>query len=271
MTKAASLGREWLRHVGKKLAYPLLEALTAGRGIPRRVNGDTIRFPVRWSRYYPSVYEPAKHRFLRLHCRPGWDALDIGAHLGLFTVAMARCVAPLGRVYSFEPSDDTRRALAETVRFNGCQDLVYVRPEAVSSASGQALFHRAETPVCNSNGLVAGAAGSRAVMVPIVSVDEFVSTHGLRITCIKIDAEGSEIEILRGACRTIERWRPALAVEIHPKLLNNYGAWWDELWDVARSCRLSWLMDGKPLRRDQLASYRECVEVQAVPSESFLR
>lgn len=269
MLKAVSMRMQWLRHAGKEVIYPLLETLTAHRGISRRVNGEAIRFPVRWSRYYPSVYEQAKHRFLRRHCRPGSDVLDIGAHIGLFTVVMARCVAPNGRVYSFEPSDDSRRALVETVRLNGCQDLVSVRPEAVSSASGQAYFYCAETPVCNSNSLVAGAARSHGVTVSTVSVDEFVEAHGLRVACIKVDAEGSEIHILRGARRTLERSRPALAVEIHPNLLNDHGGWWDELWELARACRLSWLMDGKPLDRDQLRSLGHYVEVQAVRTESI--
>jgi FkbM family methyltransferase len=266
--RTASLGSQWLRHVVKKLGYPLLETLTAHYGILRRINGDAIRFPVRWCRYYPSVYEPAKHRFLRLHCRPGWDVLDIGAHIGLFTVVMARGVAPLGRVFSFEPSDDTRRVLVETVRLNGCQRVVSVQPEAVSSTSGQALFYRAQTPACNSNSLVAGAAGSDRVTVQTVSVDEFVSAHRLRVACMKIDAEGSEIKILRGARRTMEQSRPALAVEIHPKLLND-RAWADELWELARAYRLTWLMDGEPLSRDQLTSQRDYVEVQAVRTESL--
>jgi FkbM family methyltransferase len=266
--RAANLGQQWLRHVVKKLGYPLLEILTSRHGVLRRINGDPIRFPVRWCRYYPSVYEPAKHQLLRLHCRPGWDVLDIGAHIGLFTIVMARCVAPLGRVFSFEPSDDARHVLVETVRLNGCQDVVSVRPEAVSSTSGQAIFYRAQTPACNSNSLVSGPPGSYRVTVPTVSVDEFVSAHGLRVACIKIDAEGSEIEILRGARRTMEQSRPALAIEIHPKLLND-RVWADELWELARACRLSWLMDGKPLSRDRLASQRDHVEVQAVRTESL--
>jgi len=265
-TKDTSLARKWLRYVARRAAYPLIETLTAHRGILRRINGEAIRFPVPWCRYYPSIYEPAKHSFLRFHCGPGSDVLDIGAHLGLFTVVMARCVAPSGQVFSFEPSADTRLALVKTVKLNCCQHLVSVRPEAVSSASGQALFYCAETPVCNSNSLVAGESAAFGTTVQTVSVDDFVSAHRLKVACIKIDAEGSEIEILRGARRTMEQCRPALAVEIHPKLLSD-PTWGDELWELARVCGLSWMMDGKRLSREELVSQREYVEVQAVRTE----
>src|SRR5437879_13846628 len=119
--------------LAKEIAYVALDVCTAWRGVPRLVGGEWISFPARWCRYYAADYEPATFTFLRAHCLEGATVLDVGAHIGLFSVLMARLVGPSGRVISFEPTPLTRRVLDETVRLNGFGDVVEVRAEAVSA------------------------------------------------------------------------------------------------------------------------------------------
>src|SRR5438067_2438972 len=137
--------------LAKRAAYRALDLCTAGRGVPRRIGGEVVRFPARWCRYYEAAYEPETFRFLAAQCRPGSTVLDIGAHLGLFTVIMARRVGPGGRVLSFEPTPSTRAALSETVRLNGFRDRVQVRGEAVAGTVGQAAFYCTGDDISNAN------------------------------------------------------------------------------------------------------------------------
>src|SRR5438874_223792 len=82
-------------------------------------------------------------------CRPGQTVFDVGAHLGLFSVVMARLVGPTGRVVSFEPTPSIRRILERTVRLNDCGLVVEVRAEAVSEATGITEFHDTGEPGSN--------------------------------------------------------------------------------------------------------------------------
>ena len=138
----------------KSLVFGAVEVVTGGRGIARRIGCEVIRFPARFSRYYEQDYEPETFRFLRERCWEGDVVLDIGAHIGLFTVVAARLVGPTGRVYSFESTPNTRKTLERTVQLNDIADWVHVHGEAVSRVSGTATFFDTGHPGSNANSLV---------------------------------------------------------------------------------------------------------------------
>jgi len=206
--------------------------MTAGRGVPRNINGETIRFPARWSRYYPDDYEAETVAFLRAQLRPGDTALDIGAHLGLFSVLMARWVGPQGRVFSFEPTPSTRAILRRTLRLNHCDDRVEVHAAAVADCTGFASFFDTGDPVSNANSLIATSRHRRTMTIPTLSVDDFVAAGTRRIHLMKIDAEGAELAILRGARRTLAEQRPCLSLALHPAALRASGGSLAEVWTL---------------------------------------
>src|SRR5579864_4643472 len=81
-------------------------------------------------------YEQDEIRFARSVVRPGDTALDVGAHVGFFTVQMAEAVGPGGRVYAFEPFDSNADLLERSVAENRFGDRVTVRRAAVGASSG---------------------------------------------------------------------------------------------------------------------------------------
>ncbi|HEX3100785.1 MAG TPA: hypothetical protein VHQ01_03275, partial [Pyrinomonadaceae bacterium] len=99
----------------KNIAYKTLDAVNLGAGVKRRINGDMIRFPARWSRYYEADYEPETFHLFHDHLKVGDTVLDIGGHIGLFAVVTAKLVGPTGKVFSFEPTPFTRGVLQEVV------------------------------------------------------------------------------------------------------------------------------------------------------------
>jgi FkbM family methyltransferase len=208
----------------------MADLVTGRRGITRRINEEAIRFPPRWARYFPVDYQQATHRFLASNCRRGTVAIDVGAHLGIFAVAMARRVGPGGRVLAFEPAPDTRKALIDVVSRNGVKGWVEIRPEAVSARSGFAALHTTGVSAGVSNSLVPDPAATQQLSVRTVTIDSALDEQEV-VSCIKIDAEGAEVEVLIGAGRTITKWRPAIALDAHPDGLAKNDRDLSELWE----------------------------------------
>ncbi|HEV2984598.1 MAG TPA: FkbM family methyltransferase [Vicinamibacterales bacterium] len=167
-------------------------------------------------------YETAEIRFVRSLLRPGEVAVDVGAHIGFFTMHMAAAVGPTGRVYAFEPfkaiADLTERSIAEN-RFG---DRVVFERAAVGASSGRArLTYPRET--LNSGGaylLREGAAalsGNLETQVPLVALDDLKLARPVRF--LKMDVEGAEPQVVRGAVRLLQEDRPVILSELHPTQL----------------------------------------------------
>lgn len=216
----------------KRVAYAGLAARHGFRGVPRTVNGETVRFPARWSRYYPSTYEPAKAAFLRRHATPGATVVDLGAHIGLFSVHLARAVGPSGRVVSVEPAPATAAVLRRTIRCNHVGDIVSVRQAAVWGRSGVAELFETGDVCANASGLVRTARTRGSVPVATVALDDLVADEGLSVALVKMDVEGAELEALEAAPGLLSEQGPALAVEVHPVELRSSGRDPREVFDV---------------------------------------
>lgn len=227
------------KDVIKALAYGALDVCTLGLGVPRVVCGERIRVPARWCRWYPSAYEPETFAFLRSRVRPGATVMDVGAHFGLFTVLMARLVGPAGRVVGFEPTPQTRAVLEAMVRLNGIASMVEVRSEAVCGETGTAVFFDAETPVSYANSLIHTYRSRTGLEVPTVRLDDFVAERGLHVGCLKIDVEGAELGLLRGARETFLRCRPSAALSLHPGPIRESGGSLAEIWDLLKEYRMA--------------------------------
>jgi FkbM family methyltransferase len=182
---------------------------------------------------------------------PGTVFYDIGSHIGYFAVAAARRIGDSGEAYAFEPDPANVRLIAENAARNSVvveviekaawkrsgERLRFVRASSASDPSrmggrlapgGPAAAvrlsltalsesRRAEGPVTGrlADGLQpAGKLGKETIEVETVALDEFVRSHRPP-TFIKIDVEGAEVEVLEGARALLERFHPALSIEIH--------------------------------------------------------
>lgn len=152
---------------------------------------------------------------------PGATVLDVGANLGAYTVLFAQWVGPRGRVFAFEPAPECRSGLRRQLELNGVAARVEVRAEAVAESAGVRSFRadglRGDNRLAGK-GDQPGAAGW--VSVPTTSIDEFCDRAGVAPDVLKIDVEGAELEVLRGARRTLGRngSRLAVFVELHPRV-----------------------------------------------------
>lgn len=154
--------------------------------------------------------------------RPGDLAVDGGAHVGLHSIGMARCVRPGGRVIAVEAlARLVNGMLARQIAEHGFDDTIVVENLALGAAQGEAVFHDvSEAP--GYSGLRARtdlpgtlAETVREVRVKVETLDALVAHHGSGrpVRFIKLDLEGGEFDCLRGARKTLEGDRPIVVFE----------------------------------------------------------
>jgi FkbM family methyltransferase len=152
--------------------------------------------------------------------------LDIGAHVGYYTLLMAKRVGPSGRVFSFEPNAGVRKFLDENIRLNGHAQ-VTVCPVALFSFEGEGQLEGRD----NLNSFLTPGAASMQTSVPMVVFDRYAEAHGIgAIDFIKMDVEGAEYDILSGMRRLLQRYHPILIIELHPLGLPRFGHSLAETW-----------------------------------------
>ncbi len=152
-------------------------------------------------------------RFVRRVLEPGQQAIDIGANYGVYTLAMGKAVGPNGKVWAFEPASTTADFLAASIAENDFRHVVLER-SALSSAAGFSSLSLNDN--AEMNALTHGAeAGNASERVVLVTLDERATAHNWRsMDFIKVDAEGEELNILRGGARFFADTSPLVQYEI---------------------------------------------------------
>jgi FkbM family methyltransferase len=187
--------------------------------ICRMPGGESVRV---LPRYRNISWNPEEYAAFRSDVRAGDVVLDVGANLGAYTLVFGHWVGAGGRVYSFEPAREARHGLEQHVAMNGLAERVVVQPEAVCGVQGVARFMAIGTS--GANRLASGEDGE-GYDVPTTTIDAFCAPRGLRPTLIKIDVEGAELDVLKGARQTIAAGGDDLRVyvEMHPGIWPGLG------------------------------------------------
>jgi FkbM family methyltransferase len=188
--------------------------------------------------YVDGRYEPNEMHAVAGTLRPGMCFVDVGANQGLFTLLAAAAVGPSGTVHAFEPSPRERAHLQSNIELNSLTN-VHVYPVALGSAHSTASLSVSdrEHPGHNTLGGFSYRETSQAysIEVAVQTLDEVVDREGLnRIDLMKIDVEGSETAVMRGAVETLRRFRPVIIAEANETALGQMGSSTKELLDLIR-------------------------------------
>lgn len=239
LTLAASATR-WIINNGPRGSGRILPPLVRSLHSPRsgaasvratvevapglRVNVDTANSYER-DLYFlgPHFFDPEVRSLLPRLIRRGRSALDIGANIGIHAVVMA-AASISGQVLAIEPVPANVERLRANIRLNGLKNITVIEA-AASERSGIIEIH---VPASGSAIQPYGSAvrnteflsSSRPIQVRTSPVDELVAEYRiLGLDLIKIDVEGFEAAVLRGAWSTLEHQHPILIVE-------HSEAWW---------------------------------------------
>jgi FkbM family methyltransferase len=165
------------------------------------------------------MVEPAGTRAFLDVLEAGQIVFDIGANIGYYSLIAARRVGPRGRVLAFEPFPRNISYLYRHLALNGA-DNVTVIPMACSDGTALAQFLAGSN--CATGRLVDApsvAGDARFEYVATVAVDQIVRESGLVPDVLKIDVEGAEEQVLRGAHQTLSAARPTILLSVHSELL----------------------------------------------------
>ena len=175
--------------------------------LPRRA-----RLPVRYSYERRFRHLGAEMAVLRRLVRPGSTAVDVGAGVGLYSYGFAKFCA---RVEAFEPNPQS----AAIIRAHGHKRIA-VHPEALSSEAGTTdLFLPSDKAGTHPSAVTLerrDGSGQR-IKVTTATLDSFAFTD---VSLLKIDVEGHERKVLRGARELLRRERPVLMVEVEQRHLD---------------------------------------------------
>jgi FkbM family methyltransferase len=164
--------------------------------------------------WWAGNHEPALQAELRDLVREGLVMYDVGAHIGLYSLAAAR----LGtKVVAFEPDPESAERLRKHAERNNLAENIRVIEAAAWSESMPLIAFQRGLP--RSQGGVSWeerrpvVATGPLIEVKAIRLDDFVADGPPRL--VKIDVEGAESEVLKGAAETIRAFRPHLLVEVH--------------------------------------------------------
>jgi FkbM family methyltransferase len=150
---------------------------------------------------YVKTYEAEYIYFLRKQVIEGGVLLDIGAHMGLYTLLLKD---KFDAGFCFEPSEDNFKALRNNLTINDLQEKFKVFELAVSDTEGTAVFE-IDGQYSGTNSIKTGTPLGNSFLVKTVTIDGFMKQNQINghVGLVKVDTEGHEEQVLKGAKETL--------------------------------------------------------------------
>jgi FkbM family methyltransferase len=242
---------------------------------------DQLHF---WWSYFPASFSPDRGafeywgddigdlRFLWKFLQEGMTFLDIGAHHGLYSIIAAKKLRCDGRVVAFEPSPRERRRMRLHLRHNGSES-VTLEPYALAAEVGVASLSVVVDGFNTMNSLRAPAMDqvTKQVKVDTMTLDAYLSSEKIdRVHLIKIDTEGGEVDVFRGADNLLGGIRPLIICEVLDLVTRSWGYAASHIMDLLRAHDYEWfdiLSDGTTRPHQPRKEYTEGRNYLAVPRE----
>jgi len=167
------------------------------------------------------AFEPATTHRMECFVRPGMRVIDIGANFGYYTTLLARLVGPAGHVWAFEPTQHYGRRIHEHLALNHLADRVTVLDYGLSDRTHESRISIDES----SATLHQAAAEISSETARFRTLDEVAPALGIdRVDFVKIDTDGHEPAVLRGAAGILRRFHPVVAIEFSQANLDLAGS-----------------------------------------------
>jgi len=167
-------------------------------------------------------YEPATTRLFQTTVTPGMVMVDIGAHVGYYTLLAAQLTGPTGQIYAFEPEPGNHDTLLKNIELNGHDNITATR-SAVSDRQGSATMYLTSLDSGRHSLFLHDLPQRGNAAVETTTLDLFLEARDWpKIDLIKIDVEGAEVAVLDGMSQSLERF-PGLKIiiEFNPALLQS--------------------------------------------------
>jgi FkbM family methyltransferase len=194
--------------------------------------------------------------------------IDIGAHIGLFSVCFSQLAGPNGKIICFEPTPGTFSILKDTLRLNHCDNVTALQA-AVGSAAGTATFYVSTVlKGCNANSLVLNKDKKEAkgYDVTISTVDLICQQYNVKPGLIKVDVEGAELDVLKGSSSTMKTIRPFFILGLHPVPIAMKGDSLKEIWDLIKDHKYKVMYNESEMSEADFISQPVIFDVRLFPA-----
>jgi FkbM family methyltransferase len=161
-----------------------------------------------WDKMFSEEMEQVKD-----YIKEGDTVIDVGGNMGFFVLILNELVKESGKIYSFEPSKRLNEKLETTIRNNNLKNVTVVN-HALGESEGSTTLHYnpkqtgLSSIVSDSDGI------SLSEEIQITTLDKFSENIKERVSFIKIDTEGYEPQVLKGATELILRDKPTIYIEL---------------------------------------------------------
>jgi len=175
-------------------------------------------------------WKPETWSAIAQHLPAGGTFVDIGAHIGTYSLRAARAVGPQGHVISVEPNPETAQKLRENIQASGDANVRVVPLACSDTETDLELFaaprsNTGATSLFRANVEQEGTPVSKVFHVRTRPLDAILRDVGVsRVDVLKIDAEGAEMLVLKSARETLARYSPVLSVELIDAKLKATGS-----------------------------------------------
>lgn len=195
--------------------------------------------------------------------KPGHTVIDVGAHIGYFSLHLGALVTNVGCVYSFEPDPRARDILTKSVHASG-MEWVQVMAFALAAHNGSIDFYLAKGLGSSSAVRSVQQQDATVTVVPTATLDDLIKAGRVKnkVHMVKIDVEGFEVEAIRGMQRLLRTDRPILIVEVNQEMLEAQGESPSSLFELLKTLNYSL----KALVRPGRGKYTEGFQTVSVQS-----
>jgi FkbM family methyltransferase len=150
------------------------------------------------------LYEKYETKLFKKLIKKGMVVVDVGANIGYYTLLAARCVGEEGKVFAFEPDPYNYSLLCKNIEVNGYRNVIPVR-KAVFSKTGKMKMFLDKSNLGGHSLSEANVNKSASITIEVTSLDDYFKNTDYKIDLIKVDVQGSEMEVLEGMTNIINQ------------------------------------------------------------------
>jgi FkbM family methyltransferase len=200
-----------------RLGRILMKGASSGSPLPLydnfgfRYEAPDVSEPIAFHLAIDRTYEPETLSMITQHLRPGDVFVDVGANIGVFTLPAAKCVGDNGRVIAAEASGEVFHYLKRNVEANNAHQVTPLNC-AICDFTGVVPFYPAPREKFGMGSLGAQFDGT-PIEVRAATLDSVVQEAGIEnVALIKVDVEGFEAHVFKGAGKVLTGKRPPLVL-----------------------------------------------------------
>lgn len=159
---------------------------------------------------------------------------DVGGHIGLYSIPIAKLQNDNGVVHTFEPASHNYKMLKKHVALNSLKNVSLNNVLVGAEANDNVAFKEDSTGINPMNSLadVDKTEGNDIISKKMIKLDEYCKENQIYPNVMKIDVEGAEVQVLKGAMEVIKKSSPTIYLSLHPKHIVSLGDSMSDITDI---------------------------------------